>query len=142
MSFSFVVSTSLLLHAGDDGCRPFLTLGRCLPYKKPPYPIIYIVHIQSISYYAPSLKGLSRRRRLVHHLCLLLAKSLRDPLAARHELLYASCHAAGLALDQRFGGEVVHARVEAVGYEVGEHLWVRSVTWPGAQSKLGIARRR
>lgn len=65
---------------------------------------------------------LSARRRLAHHLCLLFLESLPDPLTARHELLYTSSDAAGLALDEGFGGEVIDAGVEAVGYEVREHL--------------------
>jgi hypothetical protein len=60
--------------------------------------------------------------RLIHHLCLLFLESLSDSFTSCHELLYASSNAAGLALDQGFGGEVVNAGVEAVGDKVGEHL--------------------
>lgn len=48
---------------------------------------------------------------------------MRNTLAACHELLHTSGDASRLALDQRFCGEVVNAGVEAVGYEVGEHLY-------------------
>jgi len=48
---------------------------------------------------------------------------LTDPLAARHEFLHASLYAAGLALDDGFGGKVIDAGIEAVGDEVEEHLW-------------------
>lgn len=72
---------------------------------------------------APSTRPpLPTGRRLVHHLRLLFLKSLSDPLTTCHELLYASSHAAGLALDKGFCCEVIDAGVEAVGYEVGEHL--------------------
>jgi len=64
---------------------------------------------------------LSSWRWLVHHRRLLFRESLADTLTTRHELLYASSDAAGLALDEGFGGEVVDAGVEAVGDEVGEH---------------------
>jgi hypothetical protein len=63
---------------------------------------------------------------LVHHLRLLFLEPRPNPLTTRHELLNASRYTAGLALHEGFGGEVVDARVEAVGYEAGEHLrWVR-----------------
>jgi hypothetical protein len=59
---------------------------------------------------------------LVHHLRLLLLESLPNPFTPCHELLHASSNATGFALNKRFGGEVVDAGVEAVGYKVGEHL--------------------
>jgi hypothetical protein len=71
--------------------------------------------------YAPNA-DLSPRRRLVHHLCLLFLEPLSDALAASHELADAPRHAACLTSDQRFSSKVVHARLEAVVDEVGEHL--------------------
>ena len=68
------------------------------------------------------MKDLSSRRWLAHHLCLLLLESLTNSLTSCHELLHASGYAAGLALDEGFGGEIIDTGVEAVGYEVGEHL--------------------
>tara|TARA_R110002060_G_scaffold53678_1_gene64352 strand:- start:635 stop:820 length:186 start_codon:yes stop_codon:yes gene_type:complete len=59
---------------------------------------------------------------LAHHLCLLFLESLPDSFTACHELLYASSDAAGLALDEGFGGEVIDAGIETMGYEVREHL--------------------
>ena len=61
---------------------------------------------------------LSTRRRILHHLSLLLLESLTDSLSALHILLYAAGDATGFALDEGFGCKVVDARVEAVGYEV------------------------
>lgn len=66
--------------------------------------------------------GLTSRRRVLHHLCLLLLESLTDPLASCHKLLNAAGDTAGLTLDEGFGSEIVNAGVEAVGDEVGEHL--------------------
>jgi hypothetical protein len=65
---------------------------------------------------------LSPRRRLVHHLRLLFLEPLPDALTAGHELADASRDAAGLAGDQRFGGEVIDAGLEAMVDEVREHL--------------------
>ncbi len=72
------------------------------------------------------MKILSTRWWLAHHLCLLLLESLTNSLTPCHELLYASGYAAGLALDKGFCGEVIDAGVEAVGYKIGEHLWVEN----------------
>jgi len=65
--------------------------------------------------------SLSPTRRLIHHLSLLLCKPLSYPLAAGHEFLHAAAHAALFARDERFGGEVVDAVVEAAVDEGGEH---------------------
>jgi hypothetical protein len=53
---------------------------------------------------------------------LLFLESLADTLTSRHEFLHAALNAASLALHEGLGGEVIDARVEAVGDEVGEHL--------------------
>lgn len=73
--------------------------------------------------------GLSPCRRLCHHLCLLFLESLPDSFTSCHELLHTAGDAAGLALDQGFGGEVVDTGVEAVSNEVGEHLRRMLVIW-------------
>lgn len=65
----------------------------------------------------------SSRRSLLHHLSLLLRKTLSYPLRSSHELLHTPRHATLLAADQRFGREVVNAVVETTIYESGEHLW-------------------
>jgi hypothetical protein len=62
--------------------------------------------------------NLSSRRRVLHHLSLLLLESLPDSLSALHILLNASGNAAGFALDEGFGCEIVDAGIEAMGYEV------------------------
>jgi hypothetical protein len=67
--------------------------------------------------------SLSPTRRLIHHLRLLLRKPLSYPLAAGHEFLHAAAHAALFARDERFGGEVVDAVIEAAVDEGGEHLF-------------------
>lgn len=61
---------------------------------------------------------------MTHHLCLLFLESLTDTLTSSHEFLDAAGDATSFAGDEGFGGEVVDAGVEAVGYEVGEHLWM------------------
>ena len=63
-------------------------------------------------------RALSSRRRLVHHLCLLLLESLPNPFTASHEFLYTPGNATGLALNKGFGGEVIDAGIEAVRYKV------------------------
>jgi hypothetical protein len=128
-----------------DGCQPVYpsfpgrSLGRLYPIQE----ALYFCPTVSYKYSStqrllqcftppfpssPLCTGLSASGRLLHHLCLLLAESLRNPLASCHELLDASCDAAGFPLDQGLGGEVIDAGVEAVGYEVGEHLGLRLVT--------------
>ena len=64
-------------------------------------------------------------------------ESLPYPLSTLHVLLHASRDTAGFALDEGFGGEVVDAGVEAVGDEVGEHLWKWDLSVLGFWSREG-----
>ena len=59
---------------------------------------------------------------MLHHLCLLFLEPLTNSLTSSHEFLDASCYAAGFALDEGFGGEVIDAGFKAVIYEAGKHL--------------------
>jgi hypothetical protein len=63
-------------------------------------------------------KNLSTRRRVVHHLSLLLLEPLANSLSTLHILLDTSGDAARFALDKGFGSKIVDAGVEAVGYEI------------------------
>lgn len=58
----------------------------------------------------------------MHHLRLLLGETLTNSLSAFHVFLNATRDAAGFFLDEGFGGKVVDAGIEAVGYKVREHL--------------------
>lgn len=107
-----------------------------VPYKKCPLhpstcPLSYkyCLQLSPRVLLHPTCRCLSTAwRGLVHHLSLLFLESLADSLTTRHELLYTSRNTASLALNQRFGGEVIDAGIEAVRYEVGEHLlrWIVS----------------
>ena len=87
-------------------------------------PVRISIHLNDTSLYRTRLATLycvgclSARRGILHHLSLLLLKSLTDSLRAIHVLLDAAGDAAGFALDEGFGCEVIDTGVEAVRYEV------------------------
>ena len=107
--------------------KTFFSLDREFPQSRQgPSQICRVI---SLSYTAIQLfhhpilfVHLSARRRVIHHLCLLLRESLSDSLSALHIFLDTSRDAAGFFLYKGFGGEIVDAGIEAVGDEIRKHL--------------------
>jgi len=74
----------------------------------------YFLCFHSYTHTPTIVASLSSWWWIVHHLGLLLLEPLTDSLTSSHELLHASCYAARLALNERFGRKIVDAGIEAV----------------------------